>query len=489
LYEKSVFIILPIALALLAFGNIHIGWLHGTAQLILYDERTRITILTILVWAFAIDGIEILIRARAFSKSQLLLSKFRDDLANNPPSPDPDVTVILPAYKNPEEVGRSIHYLLKAGVPQKKILVVDDYSNDNFKTATKAASFGVKVISIGRNTQKVGAVNVGLDAVDTKFVVVLDSDCVLLASYSRLGKAIEEMEILGLDAMACRILPCPPASEAGTELQFDKRSIMLELQTLEFDQAMRLGRGSMYALQRLNGSYKLKYAEVLTIPGAFGIFRRTLLRQVMSNIKEESILAEDAERTLKILGKNGKVGYADDIVVLTAAKLDMDSHFSQRVGWSAGLFRCFVSRFGASVCKKKLAGISYLAILIREIINHPLRILSIPFLLLYPLEFVSLIGLYVAINIFIARRISVDLNVPGTILVLTVLYRLYMSIFPTTAGYFKALLHEIKLHTIDRNRKLPPIKIVQIWNFSPQPPPQRLDSLREISLQRHKEKA
>jgi hypothetical protein len=124
-----------------------------------------------------------------------------------------------------------------------------------------------------------------------------------------------------------------------------------------------------------------------------------------------------------------------------------------------------------------LAGISYLSILIRDIITQPLKILSIPFLLLYPLEFVSLIGLYVAINIFIARRISVDLNVPGTIFVLTVLYRLYMSIFPTTAGYFKALLHEIKLHTIDRNRKLPPIKTVRTWNFSTQPPP------------RHKEKA
>lgn len=148
----------------------------------------------------------------------------------------------------------------------------------------------------------------------------------------------------------------------------------------------------------------------------------------------------------------------------------MDSHFSQRVGWSAGLFRCFVSRFGASVCNRKLAGISYLSILIREIINHPLRILSIPFLLLYPLEFVSLIGLYVAINIFIGSRISVDLKLPVSIYVLTVFYRLYMSMFPTTAGYFKALLHEIKLHTIDRNRKLPPIKTVRIWNFSPQPP-------------------
>jgi cellulose synthase/poly-beta-1,6-N-acetylglucosamine synthase-like glycosyltransferase len=471
LYEKSVFVIVPIALALLTVSNIGLIWFHNeTAQLVLYNEWLHIAILTILVMAFLVDGVDLLIRAHVFSKSQLLVSRFRADLANNAVSPDPDVTVILPAYKNPEEVERCIHHLLKAGVPQKKILVVDDYSNDNFKTATAAANFGVKVISIGRNTQKVGAVNVGLDAADTKFVVVLDSDCILLATYNRLGKAIEEMEVLGLDAMACRVLPCPPASEVGTEPQLEKRSIMLELQTLEFDQSMRLGRGSLYALQTLNDSYKLKYADVIAIPGAFGIFRRTLLRQVMSNIKEESILAEDAERTLKILAKNGKIGYADDLIVLTAAKLDMNSHFNQRVAWSAGLFRCFVSRFGASVCKKKLAGTVYLSILIRDVLIHPLKIISIPFFLLYPLEFVSIIGFYIALNIFITRRIDIDISISRTMFMLIIFYRLYMNMFPTTAGYFKALLHEIKLHTIDRNRKLPPIKIVRLWNFPTQHP-------------------
>lgn len=471
MYEKSVFVIVPIALALLTISNIDLIWLHNeTAHLVLYNEWLHIAILSILVTAFLVDGVEMLIRAHVFSKSQLHLSRFRAHLANNSANPDPDVTVILPAYKNPEEVERCIHYLLKAGVPHKKILVVDDYSNDNFKTATVAANFGVRVISIGRNTQKVGAVNVGLDAADTKFVVVLDSDCILLATYKRVGKAIEEMEILGLDAMACRVLPCPPASEVGTELQLDKRSVMLELQTLEFDQSMRLGRGSLYALQPLNDSYKLKYADVIAIPGAFGIFRRTLLRQVMSNIKEESILAEDAERTLKILAKNGKVGYADDLIVLTAAKLDMNSHFNQRVAWSAGLFRCFVSRFGASVCKKKLAGTVYLSILIRDVLIHPLKIISIPFFLLYPLEFVSLIGFYIALNIFITHRIDIDISTSRTMFMQIVFYRLYMNMFPTTAGYFKALLHEIKLHTIDRNLKLPPIKIVRLWNFPTQHP-------------------
>ena len=458
----SAFLVVPIGL--LEFIDNFIPFASNpTVQLILYNELTYVSVLIVLVTAFVVDGIDILARSRAFTKSQSVLSKFRADLAASPHSRDPDVTIVLPAYKNPQEVERCIHYLLKAGIPRKKILVVDDYSNDQFQTAKSAASLGVQVISIGRNGQKVGAVNVGLDAADTKYVIVLDSDSVLLASYDRLAKAIEEMEILGLDVMACRVLPCPPASEVGTALNMDKKSLLLELQYLEYDQAMRLGRGSMYAVQKMNGSYGLKYADVLTVPGAFGIFRRTLLRQVMSNIKEESILAEDAERTLKILGKNGKVGYADDIVVFTAAKLDVASHFNQRVAWAAGFFRCFVSRFGVSVCRRKLAGATYLSMLVRDILIHPLKILSIPFLLLYPLEFLSLMGFYIALNVVVIHKVNVDVKLSRATFALVLFYRLYMTMFPTSVGYFKAFVHEIRLHLCKKCKVLP-IEIVRVWN-------------------------
>lgn len=477
--KKIVLFIIPIALLVLGSTFIPLApiadflapigeftrFLFGDKlELILYNETTHIALVGILITAFVLDGLELIIKAHTFSANQPLISKFRAGLEQGSQNYDPDLTIILPAYRNPLEVERSVQYLLKAGVPRKKIVVVDDYSNDKFETATRAAKLGVRVLSIGRNSKKVGAVNVGLDAVDTKYVMVLDSDCVLLSSYSKIARVIQEMEILGLDGMAGRILPCLPASESGMKLYSDKKSILLDLQYLEYDQAIRLGRGAMYALQRKNGSYSVKYADVLVVSGAFGIFRRTVLRQAMSNIKEESILAEDAERTLKILGKNGMVGYADDILILTSAKLDLSSHYKQRVDWAAGFFRTFVSRFGASVCKRKVAGATYLLWLVRDILIHPLRLLSIPFLLLYPLEFLSLIAFYYILNISLVRKVDYDITASRTILALMLFYKLYMAWIPTTIGYATALVHELKLHMFHRTKRLPPIDIVQTWN-------------------------
>jgi cellulose synthase/poly-beta-1,6-N-acetylglucosamine synthase-like glycosyltransferase len=424
--------------------------------------------------ALIVDGLDIIIRARVASRNQLVLSAFRADLAKNTQSSDPDVTIILPAYKNPEEVERCLHYLLKADVPRHRIIVVDDYSNDNFVTATTAANFGVKVISIGRNTRKVGAVNVGLHLVDTKYVIILDSDSIILSNYSSLGKVTEEMEVFGLDAMACRILPCPPASKVGRGLQSDKKNLLLDLQTLEFEQCMRVARGSMYGIKKLNDSYKLKYAEVIHISGAFGIFRTPIVSEVMDNVKEETVLGEDAERTLQILAKNGKVGYSSELLVLSACKMDVRSHYHQRVDWGDGFFRTYVSRFGASVLKRRLAGTTYLCMLVRDILLHPLKLVSIPLLFLYPLEFIFLLGFYVALNIFVTRTILADLKVSPRMLVLDIFYKLYMVVFPCTVGYYNATVREIRLHITRRNYKFPPIEIVKVWNLPIQPSMQRI---------------
>ena len=443
--------------------------MNNTVHLIIYNEFTHIAILSVMALAFAVDGVEMIIRARVASRNQSLLSEFRADLANNRPSQDPDLTVIMPAYKNAKEIDRCLHYLLKAGVPRDKILVVDDCSNDNFVTATTAANYGVKVISIGRNTKKVGAVRAGLHAVDTKYVAVLDSDSVMLNSYSTIAKTIQEMEILGLDAVAGRVLPCPPASVVGRGLKANKRNLLLEIQTLEFDMTMRVGRGSMYAIQRLNHSYKLKYAEILLVSGAFGLFRTAMIRDVMDDMKEETFIGEDCERTLKLLIKGGKVGYSNDILLLSACKMDLRSHFPQRVSWAAVFLRMYLRRFGYSVCKRKLAGTTYIVMLVRDVINHPLKILSIPLMFLYPLEFAGLMGFYIAMNIFLTRTILADLRVSPDILVLDLFYKLYMSVVLTPLGYSQAIFNEIKLHTIDRNRRTAPIEVVRAWNFPTQP--------------------
>jgi cellulose synthase/poly-beta-1,6-N-acetylglucosamine synthase-like glycosyltransferase len=406
-----------------------------------------------------------IIRARAFSQNKSRISEFRNTLHEKNLS-DTNFTVILPSYKNSKEIKKSVEHLLDMGISAKQILVVDDFSNDEHATAKEASKLGVRVISITRNSKKVGALNLGMQAVNTDYVILLDSDSFIVSSYHRLKEAIGEMQKLGLDGMAGRVLPCGVSPEEDSRLLTSKKSgLLLQFQFLEYDQAMRLGRGAMYALKKENSMFKTKYAEVSLISGAFGIFRRTAMLDALERFedKEESFLGEDMERTWKLLSNDGKVGYSDDLVVLTSAPLGAVRHFKQRVFWSEGLFRCVFTDFGWSLTKKKISGVAYAMSLVRDVLLQPLRILSIFFIFTNPIGFLSILVFYFILNIFITQKISGDLNSSKRTVVLLPFYRLYISNIPTTIGYLHGFFHLAKLY-LNPNVVKPTIGIAKEWN-------------------------
>ncbi len=110
--------------------------------------------------AFLSDGVEVLIRGRAFFRNKSALSEFRQSLKDKDKG-NSSFTVILPSYRNSDAVKMAVTHLLEMGIPSKQILVVDDFSNDQYATATETSKLGIKVISIDRNSKKVGAINLG----------------------------------------------------------------------------------------------------------------------------------------------------------------------------------------------------------------------------------------------------------------------------------------------------------------------------------------
>jgi cellulose synthase/poly-beta-1,6-N-acetylglucosamine synthase-like glycosyltransferase len=412
------------------------------------------------------DGVEVLVRGRAFFRNKSEVSEFRHGLKEKDKG-DSSFTVILPAYRNSDAVKMAVTHLLEMGIPSKQILVVDDFSNDQYATATETSKLGIRVISINRNSKKVGAINLGLDAAKTDYVVMLDSDSFIVSSYPRLREAILEMQELGLDAMAGRVLPCGYSPTIESELfpLSEKRSRLLQLQWLEYDQAMRLGRGAMYSLKKKDSKFGIKYAEVSSVSGAFGIFRRTALIEALKRFedKEESFLGEDIERTWKLLGNKGNIGYSDDVIILTSAPLGTVRHFKQRVIWAEGLFRCVFTDFGWSLIRRKLAGASYAISLVRDVLLQPLRILSIFFVFSNPVGFLSILLFYFILNIFVTKKASHDMHPSIKILLLLPFYRFYVSTIPATAGYLRAFLHLVNLYARPK-RVLPPIGIANEWN-------------------------
>ena len=434
--------------------------------LIHLHDSSYIAILVVITIAFIGDGIETIIRIRAFTSHNAVLSKFREELKSKNSTYHQEFTFILTVYKNGNELKRCINSLLEQGIPRDKILVVDDFSNDEFHTAETAAEFGVKVISISRNSKKIGAVKFAIDNILTKYVILMDSDCVLLANHDRLQQAFMEMELFGLDAMAVKVLPCLPATNDEKLHEYSQNgNLLLELQCLEYEQAMRLGRGATYAIEAQDNNYRLKYAEVPCISGAFGIFRETILKQVMTSFpyKEDVFDGEDFERTLKILALKGNVGYAEDIVVLTSIPVSIVTHFKQRDHWSAGTIRCFISKFGAATLKRKISGLVYVTYLIRDILLHPLKIYYLPMLVLFPICFLSMMSFYYILNIFIVKKINSNVTSTKAIFLFPV-YRLYL-LFPVTIGYLRWTFYIISQIYRKRAHPYPKLKIIKRWNY------------------------
>lgn len=89
-----------------------------------------------------------------------------------------DLTVIIPAYNEVNFVGDTIKSVIDQSLLPRRIIVVDDYSDDG--TGDLARSCGVEVVRPSANTgSKAGAQNFALQFVNTSFTMVTDADTTL----------------------------------------------------------------------------------------------------------------------------------------------------------------------------------------------------------------------------------------------------------------------------------------------------------------------
>lgn len=96
------------------------------------------------------------------------------------------LTVLVPAFNEAESVGATVRSLLRQTVRPARIVVIDDCSTNG--TAEVACAAGSTVVQPERNTgSKAGALNVGLEFVETELTMALDADTVLA------GDAIERL--------------------------------------------------------------------------------------------------------------------------------------------------------------------------------------------------------------------------------------------------------------------------------------------------------
>lgn len=133
-------------------------------------------------------------------------------------SPLPAITAVIPAYRSAARIANAIRSVLaQPDVEARVVVVVDDQSEE---TTAAASGYGdaVTVLVNERNLGSAVSRNVGLERVETPFVIFLDSDdwvegrllAGLCAAIERHGADLGFGTFVNLDESSGRRTPVPP---------------------------------------------------------------------------------------------------------------------------------------------------------------------------------------------------------------------------------------------------------------------------------------
>ena len=86
----------------------------------------------------------------------------------------PEVTAIIPVHNRWDLTSRLLDDLRSQSIAVKEILIVDNGSIDG--TAQNATAAGARVIPMSGNTGFARAVNAGIRAAETEFVLIVNND-------------------------------------------------------------------------------------------------------------------------------------------------------------------------------------------------------------------------------------------------------------------------------------------------------------------------
>lgn len=102
----------------------------------------------------------------------------------------PSATVLIPVYNGADYIGNCLDSLLDQSYDNYKILVVNDGSTDNTLEVLK--QYPVEVISYDENKGISYALNLGIEHIDTDYILRMDGDD--LAHHDRIATQIKFME-------------------------------------------------------------------------------------------------------------------------------------------------------------------------------------------------------------------------------------------------------------------------------------------------------
>ena len=231
----------------------------------------------------------------------------------------PAVSVIVPAYNEEVNIVRTVDNLKQQDYPALHIYLVDDGSKDHTlgKVMEKFGNDGKVTVLAKKNGGKASALNYGIAACKTDFVVCVDADTQLQAdAVSRLMKHFIADEAGRVGAVA------------GNVKVGNQRNMLTYWQAIEYTTSQNFDR---MAYSNINA--------VTVVPGAIGAFRKKALEEVGGFTTDT--LAEDCDLTMSIDEHGYVIENENYAVAMTEAPETLRQFVKQRIRWSFGVMQTF----------------------------------------------------------------------------------------------------------------------------------------------------
>ena len=293
-----------LAFAWLGFSVwLSLPWLHSLAK----DMTWPLAVLAIAVLAYAPGWLV------AFMAASLVLDR-------QPPlrrsSPQPPVTVLLPAHNEAEGIAGTLQYLARQDYDgPMQVIVIDNASSDStLATARRAASeleLSARVLS-APTQGKSHALNAALRYVETDIVITLDADTALHPS--AVGNLVARYQSSPSDVTAV----------AGAVLARNSRdNIWTRMQEWDYF----LGIASVKRMQGL-------YQGTLVAQGAFSLYETEAVRRVGG---WPDAIGEDIVLTWRLMEGERRVYFEPTAIAFTEVPSHIGHFCRQRSRWARGM--------------------------------------------------------------------------------------------------------------------------------------------------------
>jgi peptidoglycan-N-acetylglucosamine deacetylase len=235
---------------------------------------------------------------------------------------NPLVTVVAPAFNEEKVIATTLGTLLASEYKNLEILVVDDGSTDGTVAIVEAIAAQHPRIRLIRqaNAGKSAAANNALSQARGEIVVCVDADTIVLAD--AIPKLVAHFSDPEVTAVCGNV-------EVG-----NVNGVFTAFQAIEYVTSQNFDRRAFSSLNCIS-----------VVPGALGAWRRDAV--IAAGGYSHDSLTEDADLTLTILRRGGRVVYESEAYGRTEAPESLGALLRQRFRWTYGTYQCLWKHRGA----------------------------------------------------------------------------------------------------------------------------------------------